>query len=141
MLDILGQNSQALNITATGFDNIVTATRTFLASAASLTLENIMRVGDVTYTLLEAGNYTIEARLNYQTMAYSFGQDLFNDADDSRVALFKDLDDNARVRIEMISSDSRDIIFDLWTCLSGQAICEPGYVCSHIGNSPMKSVS
>ena len=251
MLDILGQNAQALNITATGFDNAVTETRTFLASAASLTLENVMRVGDdldftvrvtnlsghkfpsgypsrrawlhitisdasglvvfesgaidatgkiadlesdsnllgfethydvitrvdqvqsyetimqnldgnVTYTLLEAatyrkdnrllpigmdktlvpgtiqprgdamtdpdfvgggdqvhyqigglvtGNYTIEANLNYQTMAYSFGQDLFKDADDSRVALFKDLDDNARIRFEMVSSDSRDINF------------------------------
>jgi hypothetical protein len=246
MLDILGQNAQTLNITAIGFDNVIAETRTFLASAASLTLENIMRVGDdldftvrvtnlsghkfpsgypsrrawlhitivdaagalvfesgaidamgriadlesdnnpsgfethydiitsadqvqsyetimqnldgdLTYTLLEAatyrkdnrllpagmdktlvpgtiqprgdamadadfvggsdkvhyqisglvsGNYTIEASLNYQTMAYGFGQDLFNDIDEPRVALFKDLDDNARLRFEAVSTDS-----------------------------------
>lgn len=60
---------------------------------------------------LVAGNYTIEARLNYQTTAYSFGQDLCNDADDARVALFKDMDNNARIRFEAVSSDSRDINF------------------------------
>ena len=251
MLDILGQNAQELFITATGFDNAVAANRVFLASAASLTLENPMRVGDdldftvrltnlsghkfpsgypsrrawlhvtitdasnvvvfesgaidamgkisdlesdsnpagfeshydiitspdqvqsyetimqnlageLTYTLLEAatyrkdnrllpagmdklsvpstiqprgdamtdanfvggsdqvryqisglpaGSYTIDAQLNYQTMAYGFGQDLFNDADDPRVALFKDLDDQARLRFETVSSDSQDINF------------------------------
>ncbi len=60
---------------------------------------------------LLAGSYIVEARLNYQTMAYGFGQDLFNDVDDPRVALFKDLDDNARLRFETISSDSGDIDF------------------------------
>jgi len=251
MLDILGQNAQALNITATGFDNVVAETRTFLATAASLTLENLTRVGndldftvrvtnlsghklpsgypsrrawlhvtiadasgaivfesgaidamgkitaldsdnnpaefephydvitsadqvqsyetimqnldgDLTYTLLEAatyrkdnrllpagmdkalvpgtiqprgnamsdsnfvggsdqvhyqigglvsGTYTIEARLNYQTMAYGFGQDLFNDTADPRVALFRDLDRNARVRFETVSTDSQNYSF------------------------------
>ncbi len=60
---------------------------------------------------LLTGSYTIEAKLNYQTMAYGFGQDLFNDVDDPRVALFKDLDDGARVRFETVSSDSSDIDF------------------------------
>jgi hypothetical protein len=55
---------------------------------------------------LASGNYTIEASLNYQTMAYGFGQDLFNDIDEPRVALFKDLDDNARLRFEAVSTDS-----------------------------------
>ena len=251
MLDILGQNAQELYITATGFDVAVEETRTFLSSAASLTLENMMRVGndldftvrvtnlsghkfptgypsrrawlhvtisdasgatvfesgaidamgkitglesdsnpagfemhydvitsadqvqsyetimqnidnDLTYTLLEAatyrkdnrllpegmdktsvpstivprgnamadadfvggsdqvhyrisglpaGNYTINTSLNYQTMAYGFGQDLFNDVDEPRVALFKDLNDNARIRFETVSSDSGNIDF------------------------------
>ncbi|NOX69375.1 MAG: hypothetical protein GXP15_09330 [Gammaproteobacteria bacterium] len=251
MLDILGQNAQALNITASGFDKVIAETRTFLASAASLTLENIVRAGDdldftvrvsnlsghkfptgypsrrawlhvtisdasgvvvfesgaidamgkisglesdsspgqfeahydiitsadqvqsyetimqnvdgdLTYTLLEAatyrkdnrllptgmdktlvpgtiqprgdamtdsdfvgggdrvhyqiaglapGNYTIEASLNYQTMAYGFGQDLFIDSDEARVAFFEDLDNGARMRFELISSDSGSINF------------------------------
>lgn len=46
MLDILGQNRQELNITATGFDNVIDETRTLLSSAASLTLESIERFGD-----------------------------------------------------------------------------------------------
>ena len=46
MLDILGQNKQELSITATGFDSVIAETRSFLSSAASLTLESIMRVGD-----------------------------------------------------------------------------------------------
>jgi hypothetical protein len=251
MLDILSQNRQELNITASGFENIITETRTLLSGAASLTLGSIMRVGDdldftvrltnlsghkfpsgypsrrawlhvtisdasgatifesgaidsmgkitglesdgnpagfethydiitsadqvqsyetimqnldgdLTYTLLEAasyrkdnrllpagmdkssvpstirprgnamadtdfvggsdqvhyrisglpaGNYTIEAMLNYQTMAYGFGQDLFTDVDDPRVALFKSLDDGARLRFETVSRDSGDINF------------------------------
>ena len=251
MLDILGQNAQELNITATGFDDTIAATRTLLSSAASLTLESMTRVGDdldftvrltnlsghklpsgypsrrvwlhvtisdasgatvfesgaidamgkivglesddnpagfethydiitsadqvqsyetimqntdgeLTYTLLEAatyrkdnrllpagmdkssvpstiqprgnamadadfvggsdqvhyrisgllaGSYIVAARLNYQTMSYGFGQDLFTDVDDPRVALFKDLDDGARLRFETISSDSGDIDF------------------------------
>jgi len=251
MLDILDQNKQELNVTATGFANVVTETRSFLASAASLTLDGVARVGDdldfvvrltnlsghklptgypsrrmwlhvtvsdaagavvfesgaidamgkiaglesdsnsagfethhdlitsadqvqsyetimqnldgeLTYTLLEAATYrkdnrllpagmdkatapstiqprgdamadadfvgggdrvhyriggllastyTIEARLNYQTMAYGFGQDLFNDVDEPRVAMFKDLDDVARLRFETLSSDTSNIDF------------------------------
>jgi len=251
MLDILGQNKQALNITANGFDVLVAETRSVLLGAASVSLENMLRVGndldfsarvtnfsghkfpsgypsrrvwlhvtitdalgvivfesgaidtmgkitglesddnpagfephydiitsadqvqsyetimeniggDVTYTLLEAatyskdnrllplgmdkslvpptiqprgaamadsdfagggdlvhyrisglqaGNYTVEARLNYQTMAYGFGQDLFNDVDVPQVALFKELDDNARLRFETVSSDTGNIDF------------------------------
>ena len=251
MLDILGQNAQELSITATGFDSVIAETRSFLSSAASLTLDNMIRVGDdldftirltnlsghkfpsgypsrrawlhvtisdasgatvfesgaidamgkiaglesddnqagfethydiitsadqvqsyetimqnldgdVTYTLLEAatyrkdnrllpagmdkssvpstieprgnamadadfvggsdqvhyringllaGSYTVVARLNYQTMAYGFGQDLFNDVDEPRVALFKDLDDGARLRFETVSSDTGNIDF------------------------------
>lgn len=251
MLDILGQNAQELNITVTGFDNVIAATRTLLSSAASLTLESIVRAGDdldftvrltnlsgqkfpsgypsrrawlhvtisdasgatifesgaidamgkiaglesddnpagfethydiitsadqvqscetimqnidgdLTYTLLEAatyrkdnrllpagmdkssvpstirprgnamadtdfvggseqvhyrisglpaGSYAIEARLNYQTMAYGFGQDLFNDVDEPGVALFKDLDDGTRLRFETVSSDTGNIDF------------------------------
>jgi hypothetical protein len=60
---------------------------------------------------LAAGSYTIDAQLNYQTMSYGFGQDLFNDIDDPRVALFKDLDDGARNRYETVSSDSGAIDF------------------------------
>ena len=60
---------------------------------------------------LLAGSYTIEARLNYQTMAYGFGQDLFNDVDEPRVALFKELDDGARLRFETVSSDTGNIDF------------------------------
>ncbi len=55
---------------------------------------------------LIAGTYTVDARLNYQTMAYGYGQDLFNDVDEPQVAFFKTLDDNARLRFETISSDS-----------------------------------
>jgi len=251
MLDILGQNAEALYITATGFDDAIAGTRDFLMSAASLTLDNITHAGNdleftvslenlsghkfptgypsrrawlhvtiadasgstvfesgainslgkitglesddnptgfeshydtitsadqvqsyetimqdldgnLTYTLLEAatyrkdnrlmpagmdkssvpstiqprgdamtdpdfvggsdevhyqigglssGSYTITAKLNYQTMAYGFGQDLFTDVSEPQVALFKDLDDNARLRFETISSDSGDIDF------------------------------
>ncbi len=60
---------------------------------------------------LIAGTYTIDARLNYQTMAYGFGQDLFNDVDEPQVALFKTLDDNARLRFETISSDAGSVDF------------------------------
>ena len=68
---------------------------------------------DVHYRIsgLPAGSYTIEARLNYQTMAYGFGQDLFNDVDEPRVALFKDLDDGVRLRFETVSSDTGNIDF------------------------------
>ena len=251
MLDILGQNKQALNITANGFDTLIAETRSVLQGAASVSLENILRVGndldfsarvtnfsghkfpsgypsrrawlhvtitdasgvivfesgaidamgkitglesddnpvgfephydiitsadqvqsyetimqntggDVTYTLMEAatyskdnrllpagmdkssvpstiqprgaamadsdftgggdlvhyrvsglqaGTYTVEASLNYQTMAYGFGKDLFNDVDVPQVALFKDLDDNARLRFETVSSDTGGIDF------------------------------
>jgi len=251
MLDILGQNAEALYITATGFDDAIAVTRDFLMSAASLTPGNIAHVsndleftvsltnlsghifptgypsrrawlhvtitdasgstvfesgainrlgkisglesddsptafenhydiitnddqvqshetimqdldGNLTYTLLEAatyrkdnrlmpagmdkssvpstiqprgnamtdpdfvggsgqvhyqinglptGSYTITAKLNYQTMAYGFGQDLFGDVSEPQVALFKDPDDNARLRFETISSDSGDIDF------------------------------
>ena len=251
MLDILSQNKQALNITATGFENVIAETRSILLGAARLTLESVARVGDdldftvrltnfsghkfpsgypsrrawlhvtisdasgasvfesgaidamgkiaglesdnnpagyeahydiitsadqvqsyeaimqnltgeLTYTLMEAatyrkdnrllpagmdktsvpptieprgnamadadfvggsdqvhyqisgllaGSYTIEVRLNYQTMAYGFGQDLFIDVDEPRVALFKGLDDGARLRFETVSSDSGVIDF------------------------------
>jgi hypothetical protein len=60
---------------------------------------------------LIAGTYTVAARLNYQTMSYGFGQDLFNDVDVSQVALFKDLDDNARLRFETISSAAGSVDF------------------------------
>jgi hypothetical protein len=36
---------------------------------------------------------------------------LRNDVDEPRVALFKDLDDNARNRFETVSSDTGDIDF------------------------------
>ena len=251
MLDILGQNKQALNITANGFDTLIAETRSVLLGAASVSLENMLRVGndldfsarvtnfsghkfpsgypsrrawlhvtitdasgaivfesgaidamgkitglesddnpagfephydivtsadqvqsyetimqntdgDVTYTLMEAatyskdnrllpagmdkasvpatiqprgdamadadfvggsdlvhyqvsgliaGTYTVAARLNYQTMSYGFGQDLFNDVDLSQVASFKTLDDNARLRFETISSDAGSVDF------------------------------
>jgi hypothetical protein len=65
---------------------------------------------------LLTGSYTIEARLNYQTLAYGFGQDLFNDVDEPRVALFKELDDGARLRFETVSSDTGTI--DFWTLAS-----------------------
>jgi hypothetical protein len=249
MLDILSQNAQELNITASGFEAVIAATRTMLSSAASVTLEGVAHVGgdlnftvrlinfsghkfpsgypsrrawlhvtvsdtsgaavfesgaidskgkisglasdsdptgfephysiitsadqvqsyeaimqnlagEVTYTLMEAatyrkdnrllpagmdksgvpstiqprgdamadtdfiggsdqvgyrvgglmpGSYTIDVKLNYQTMAYAFGQDLFNDVDEPRVALFKDLDDSARQRFETVSSDTSNI--------------------------------
>ena len=59
----------------------------------------------------QAGTYTVDARLNYQTMAYGFGQDVFNDVDVPQVALLKDLDDNARLRFETVSGDAGDIDF------------------------------
>lgn len=69
--------------------------------------------GQVHYQIngLPTGSYTITAKLNYQTMAYGFGQDLFGDVSEPQVALFKDPDDNARLRFETISSDSGDIDF------------------------------
>ena len=60
---------------------------------------------------LPAGTYTIEAKLNYQTMAYGFGQDLFKNVDEPRVAMFKNLDDGARLRFETVSSDRGEIDF------------------------------
>ena len=251
MLDILGQNKQELNITANGFDTLVAETRSVLQGAASLSLENMIRVGDdldfsvrltnfsghkfpsgypsrrawlhvtitdstgvtvfesgaidamgkvagmesdnnpagfephydiitsagqvqsyetimqniddeLTYTLLEAasyrkdnrllpagmdkssvpstiqprgdamadadfiggsdlvhyrisgllaGTYSVEARLNYQTMSYGFGQDLFKDVDEPQVALFKTLNDGARLLFETISSETGNIDF------------------------------
>ncbi len=53
---------------------------------------------------LADGDHLIEVKLNYQTLAYGFAQDLFNDIDEPRVALFKDLNDNARIRFETIFS-------------------------------------
>ncbi len=53
---------------------------------------------------LPAGTYTIEASLNFQTVAYGYLQDLFLDDDNPRVALFKELDDAAQVRFEVISA-------------------------------------
>lgn len=251
MLDILGQNAQELNITATGFDAMITETRNLLLSAASVTLENMARVGDdldftvrlsnfsghkfpsgypsrrawlhvtisdafgavvfesgaidamgkiaglesdnnplgfeahydiitradqvqsyetimqnlageQTYTLMEAatyskdnrllpagmdksivpstiqprgaaladsdfiggsdqvhyrigglatGDYTVGVRLNYQTLAYGYAQDLFDDVDIARVARFKELDASARIRFETVSSDTGSLAF------------------------------
>ncbi len=53
---------------------------------------------------LAAGTYTIEASLNFQTVAYGYLLDLFLDDDDPRVALFKELDAAAQIRFEVISA-------------------------------------
>lgn len=60
---------------------------------------------------LTAGNYTIEVRLNFQSVGYSFIADLIANDDDPRVTLFKDLNENARMRFETISSASANIAF------------------------------
>ena len=52
---------------------------------------------------LVPGTYTIEAKLNYQTLAYGFIQDLIADDDEARVALFRDLDHDAVTRVETIA--------------------------------------
>ena len=46
MLDLIEQNSAALNVTATGFDALADATRGLLAGAADVSLEAIGRYGD-----------------------------------------------------------------------------------------------
>ena len=58
---------------------------------------------------LAPGTYTIEARLNYQPIAYGFIQDLITDDDDARVALFRDLNDSAVIRFETISTATDSI--------------------------------
>ena len=55
--------------------------------------------------------YKIEVRLNYQVLAYGFIQDLLVDNDDARVALFEELDNNARNRFETITSVTDSINF------------------------------
>jgi hypothetical protein len=60
---------------------------------------------------LTAGNYTIEVRLNFQSAGYNFIADLVSDDDEPRVALFRDLNENARVRFETISSASTNVAF------------------------------
>ena len=60
---------------------------------------------------LADGNYTIEVKLHYQPLAYNFVQDLLQDIDEPRVALFRDLNDGANIRYETISSVAEDIIF------------------------------
>jgi hypothetical protein len=46
LLDILARNAQELNITATGFEQLIDETRAFLSGSVSLALEGIIRVGD-----------------------------------------------------------------------------------------------
>lgn len=60
---------------------------------------------------LADGGYTIEAKLHYQTLAYGFAQDLMQDVDEPRVALFKDLYDGADIRFETISGVVENTIF------------------------------
>ena len=60
---------------------------------------NIGSVGSVNYT----------AELNYQTLAYGFVSDLFQDNNDPEVAKFQRLYDNATIRLETISAVSRSL--------------------------------
>ena len=55
------------------------------------------------------GNYTVEAELRFQTLAYGFIQDLFCDETNPEVALFKQLYDSASLRAETIDSVVRGI--------------------------------
>ncbi len=58
---------------------------------------------------LPSGSYTIEIRVNLQTVAYSYLQDLFRDEEEPRVALFREMDDTARIRFETVASASGSI--------------------------------
>ena len=49
------------------------------------------------------------AELNYQTLAYGFVSDLFQDSNDPEVAKFQRLYDNATIRLETISTVSRSL--------------------------------
>ncbi len=49
------------------------------------------------------------AELNYQTLAYGFVSDLFQDHNDPEVAKFQRLYDNATIRLETISAVSRSL--------------------------------
>lgn len=60
---------------------------------------------------LAPDTYSIEATLNYQVLAYGFIQDLLTDNDLARVALFEDLNHNARTRFETITSVTDSINF------------------------------
>lgn len=60
---------------------------------------------------LAAGNYSIDVRLNFQSVGYNFIQDLITDNDEPRVALFKGLNDNAAIRFETIQSVTDNITF------------------------------
>lgn len=60
---------------------------------------------------LLAGTYRIDVRLNFQSVGYNFVQDLVKDDDEPRVALFRDLDENAAIRFETIQSVTENITF------------------------------
>jgi len=60
---------------------------------------------------ITTGDYSIVVTLKYQTVSYGFNQDLFKDSELTEVALMKALDENATVRYETISSDSKSFTF------------------------------
>ena len=60
---------------------------------------------------LADATYTIEASLNFQSVSYSFIQDLVSDDDEPRVALFRDLNERASLRFETITGVSTSINF------------------------------
>jgi hypothetical protein len=60
---------------------------------------------------LAANTYTVRLSLNYQALAYGHAQDLFNDADEPRVAAFETLNAGSQLRFETIASASDTIDF------------------------------
>ncbi len=55
---------------------------------------------------LPDGEYTISVTLKYQTASYGFMQDLYKDVNLTEVALMKVLDENAKIHVEEISTDT-----------------------------------
>ncbi|MCW8820797.1 MAG: hypothetical protein OQK45_01105 [Sulfurovum sp.] len=61
---------------------------------------------------LPDGDYTITVKLQYQTMAYGFAQDLYKDINLNEVALMKAFDSNTDNHFETISTDTESITLD-----------------------------
>ncbi|MDM5263473.1 multiheme c-type cytochrome [Sulfurovum sp. XTW-4] len=59
---------------------------------------------------LPADNYTITAKLHYQTLSYGFAQDLYKNTQLPEVALMKALDARTTNRYETISTDTVSIV-------------------------------
>ena len=66
----------------------------------------------ITYRIAvpQSSSYQVEVELRYQSLAYGFVQDLFLDADDPEVALFKNLYDAASLRSGVVSTASATVM-------------------------------